>query len=184
MVKFNLDIAKNVLPYFIYKRIALAHFREYFSFKIDYGFGYWLRSVRVKYPEIAPALAGIYGTPAGTEKQSPKVKLEFFDNANYKARQPSPFTAELVSTPGSDRCYSYAAPSPVDADIFNLNFSAAPAVKSISNLNFLYRYGDVIRIDITGQEAQSGQWTPDYMDLLLVGYYVPQSSFEMYGGKE
>lgn len=184
MVRYNLDIAKNVLPYFIYKRLALGHFREYFTFKIDYGFGYWLRSVRVKYPELSPALANILGTLAGTEKQSPKIKLEFFDNANFKARQPLPYTAELISSPGSNRCYSYAAPSPVDANGFSINLSAAPGPKSVSNLNFLYKYGDVIQIDVTGQESQSGQWTPDYMDLLLVGYYVPQGSFEMYGGKE
>jgi hypothetical protein len=184
MVRYNLNIAKDVLPYFIYKRVPLAHFREYFSFKIDYGFGYWLRSVRVKYPEISPALSDILGNLTGSEAQSPTIKLEFFDNANFKARQPEPFTALLVSSPGADRCYSYAAPLPVDTSGYSINFSAAPAVKSISNLNFLYRYGDVIRIDITGQAKPATQWTPDYLDLFLVGYYVPQKTFEMYGGKE
>ena len=152
MVKYNLDIAKNVLPYFIYKRIPLAHYREYFSFKIEYGFGYWLRGVRVKYPCLAPKRSNILPiTPGATDAEPAKIKLEFFDNANFKARQPLPFTAELISSPGPDGCFYYSAPAPVDADGYNVNFSAEPAPKSISNLNFLYKYGDVIRIDITGQ---------------------------------
>jgi hypothetical protein len=182
MIKININLAKDVLPYFIYKRIPVSHHREYFSFKIDYGFAYWLRSVRVKYPEISPKRSDIITPLAGTEVQSQKMKLEFFDNANFKARQPLPFTAELISSPGAEKCYSYSAPSPVDTDGYSINFSASPEVKSVSNLNFLYQYGDVIRIDITGQVLSGAQWGPDYFDLLLIGYYVPQKTFEMYGG--
>lgn len=184
MVKINYDIAKNVYPYFIYKRIPLAHYREYFTFKIEYGFGYWLRSIRVKYPEISPALTDIITPVSGSAVQSPTIKIELFDNANFKARQPLPFTVELVATPGKERCYSYAAPSPVDNDVYGINFSAAPAPQSINNLNFLYQYGDVIRIDITGQALNGAQWSPDYLDMMLVGYYVPQFTFELHGGKE
>lgn len=185
MVRFNLDIAKNVLPYFIYKRIPVLNYREYFTFKIDYGFGYWLRSVRVKYPERVPADTHLVPLlPGVVYPQSRKIKLEFFDNANFKARQPEPFSATLISSPGPDHCFTFAAPSPVDNDGYSINFSAAPAPASISNLNFLYKYGDIIRIDITGQDRVSGYFAPDYIDMLLVGYYVPQETFIMYGGKE
>jgi hypothetical protein len=185
MVRYNIDLARDVLPYFIYKRVPVTHFREYFSFKIDYGFGYWLRSIRVKYPELSPAQSDILpASIPGTTTPAGIIKLEVFDNANFKARQPSPFTAELISTPGTNKCYSYAAPSPVDADGYNVNFTAEPAPNSISNLNYLYKYGDVIRIDITGQLYTGGQWSPDYIDLFLIGYYVPQKTFVMYGGTQ
>lgn len=40
----------------IYKRIAVNAPVMNFSYKIDYGFGYLLRRIRVKYPEINPPL--------------------------------------------------------------------------------------------------------------------------------
>lgn len=186
MVKYNQEIAREVLPYFIYKRLKLTHYREYFTFKIDYGFGYWLRSIRVKYSELANNRPSTFYITPGGEESAPKLLLEIFDNANFKARQPLPVFAELISTPGSDKCYSFAAPLPVDNDGFSINFSASPAVKSLSNLNFLYKYGDIIRIDITGQTPpnEGSDMKPLYLDLLLTGYYVPQKSFEMYGGVE
>ena len=184
-VKIDLQTAKDTLPYFIYKRIPIAHFREYFTFRIDYGFGYLLRSVRVKYPELSPAFSNILASSVpGSGVTAGTMQLEFFDQANFKARQPLPFPARLISTPGSDKSLQYAAPSPVDADGLNVNLSAAPEIKSVSNLNFLYKYGDVIRIDITGQVYSGGKWSPYFMDLQLCGYYVPQKSLAMYGGKE
>lgn len=185
MVKIDLDIARDVLPYFIYKRIVVSSYREYFTFKIDYGFAYWLRAIRIKYPEQNPPVVSPFGF-GSARPVSPDLKLEFFDNANFNARQPLPFSASLISSPGKDGCRaitysgSVMIPEPYST-------SAEPAPKSISNLNFLYRYGDIIRIDITGQNRQLFEetiWCPYFIDLLLIGYYVPQKTFEMYGGKE
>jgi hypothetical protein len=189
MVRFNLDIAKKVLPYFIYKRIEVGNFREYFTFKIDYGFGYWLRAIKVKYPFLTQYYNNVIRSTVyasgGTEV--PKLKLELFDNANFKARQPAAFTAELISSPNQGVCIAYQAPQPADPGVpYLINFTAEPAPKSLSNLNFLYRYGDIIRVDITGQELvqPSNIWGPPWLDILLVGYYVPQETFVMYGGNE
>jgi hypothetical protein len=169
---FNLEAEELTAPYFIYKRLPLSHFREYYTFQISYGFGFLLRRLAAKYPE----------TVSGSTVQSDDLKLEFFDNANYTARQPAAFSLALISTPGKDGAKMYAAPQPADASGYNLNFSAAPYPKSSGTLNFLYKYGDVLRIDITGQRLDpvSGLWVPNYLDLLLKGYYVPELSEEQY----
>lgn len=167
-----MELARKVLPYWIYRRIFLTHYREYFTFKIDYGFGYWLRAVRYKYPD------NMSGATA------PRLNLEFFDNANFKARQPLPFCPEMISTPGINATALQTNPQPVDST-GTYTMDAKPAPFNTTPLNWLYKYGDTIRIDITGQNISTpGSESPMFIDLLLQGYYVPQEAFELYGGKE
>ena len=56
----NID---GIYPKLIYKRIAVDNLKMNFSYKIDYGFGYMLRRIRVKYPELNPPL-GVADFPA------------------------------------------------------------------------------------------------------------------------
>lgn len=175
MVIVNTDLAQEVLPYSIYDRIQTAHPKEYFTFKIEYSFGYWLRHIKLKYPErLDPTTHAAY-------QFSKEIKLEIFDNANYRARELDAFTGILISSPGKEGCQKYTAANPVDNNAFSVEFSATPAIKSVSNLNFLYKYGDVIKIDISGMEynATDGAWQPQYIDIFLEGYYVPKRIFDL-----
>jgi len=172
---FSKNTKGYTAPFWIYKRLQIAHPREYFMFSISYGYGFLLRKLRIKYPE----------TVTGSTVQSERLKLEFFDNANYTARQPVPFALDFISTPGFDGATVHAAPSPADSTAFNVNMSAKPFPKSSGILNFLYKYGDTLRIDITEQihDPISGLWSPNYIDLLLQGYYVPDLTQAQYGEK-
>ena len=175
MELFTRDSREFSAPFWIYKRLQVGHYREYFTYSISYGYGYLLRTLKYKYPDMV----------SGSPVQSERLKLEFFDNANYTARQPAPFSFDLISSPGMDGATVSAAPSPADAEAFNVNFSAKPFPKSLGTLNFLYKYGDVLRIDVTGQlfDSGTGLWSPNYIDLLMQGYYVPELGQAQYGGK-
>jgi hypothetical protein len=182
-VRINLDIARDVFPLVIYKRLQVGHYREYFTHQIDYGFGYLLRYVRIKYPAYAPVKPDLVTALPVGRFDSEKIVLEFFDAASFKARQPAPFTAELISSPGADGCYAMTAPAAVDQYGFGVNFSATPTPLSTSYLNFLYKNGDTIRIDITGQSYNGSIFAPGFIDIALFGYYIPERSIEMNGGK-
>lgn len=114
--------------------------------------------------------------------QAPRLNLEFIDSANFFNRQPAPTQADLIGTPAQENNFLIEAPQPVDNDREGLNWNAKTPPTSTATLNFLYKYADVIRIDITGQVKQAvfngTVWTPNYIDILLVGYYCPTGTLQ------
>lgn len=115
--------------------------------------------------------------------QCPRLKLAFIDSANFLNRQPEPIPADLIGTPATEGAFLIEAPAPVDQNLFGLNWNTPHPPTSTSTLNFLYKYGDVIQIEITGQERQQMQngdfiYCPNFLDLFLNGYYLPTGLFE------
>ena len=113
----------------------------------------------------------------------PQLKIEFFDNAHYLARQPEPIPFDLIGTPAAQDAFLIDAPNPVDLDGYGLNFNVPNPPTLSASLNWTYKYGDVIKLQITGQTEYtnfigSKQWTPNFVDLFLIGYYLPTGTLE------
>ena len=145
-------------------------------------------------PDWLPAWPNIYGQiiSDGTDPilwttydpymhQCPRLLIEFIDNANYLQRQPEPVYMDAIGTPASDRVILTEAPRPVDQDGYGLNFNTPNPPTVAATLNFLYKYGDIITIRITGQKQDASAylnpiWTPNFVDLFLLGYYCPSGT--------
>jgi hypothetical protein len=167
----SLDFARQAQPYFIFKRLNLTHYREYFTFQFDFGWNFLLRQFVAKWPEI-PA------TVVFPNVQNPYLNFEFFCTGSIvKARQNTPIAGNQFSV-GSRDVAAVAAPDPVDADIFSVCFTAT-APKYVKNLNWLYSYRDALRIDITGQNATV---LPAYCDIILKGFKIENTDLAVNHG--
>lgn len=151
-----INFTKQPIPYFLYKRIRLNHYREYFVFRIPYGYGYFLRRFAYKYPEFSGS------------SFCPPLSFEFFDKAANHSRQLEPITGENLSSPGcAGKVQSSAAPAAVDQNIFGLNFTATQP-KFSKTLNYFFPNNDTLEIHITGQDLT----LPGYVDIMLQGFYI------------
>jgi hypothetical protein len=54
MELISLKETEGVFPRYVPLRLKVLHFWEYASYKVDWGFGYLLSRIRVKYPSIVP----------------------------------------------------------------------------------------------------------------------------------
>lgn len=126
----------------------------------------------------------IWTTGSAYNIQCPRLNLEFIDNANYLNRQPEPVQADLIGTPAQENNFLIEAPQPADFDLYGLNWNTPTPPTMTAPLNYLYKYGDVIKIQITGQKARTPfdpskiLWTPNFIDLMLIGYYCPTGLME------
>jgi len=77
----SLKAMEGIFPKYAYKRIKVEHFWEYFSFKIDFSFGYLLRRLRIKYPSVIPAPRDVY--TAWTNGANVAGGAWFIPSANY-----------------------------------------------------------------------------------------------------
>jgi hypothetical protein len=129
----------------------------------------------------------IFTTQSAYTIQAPRLKIEFIDNAHFIDRQPEATQADLIGTPAQENNFLIEAPQPVDSDLDGLNWNAKTPPTMSAILNFLYKYGDTIKIRITGQElflcsdGTTKIWTPNIADFLLIGYYCPTGAVENIG---
>jgi len=155
----GLEIARQITPYYLYQRLHLIHYREYFNYKVENGGGYMLRRLTVKYPSV----------DARGTTYNPQIEIEHFDNAVNKARQINPIPARLYAPPaGHEDIAVIAAPSPVDNTAFGVNMTSSQRLNH-KILNYYFPYGDTILVHITGQDTTN----PSYVDLLFEGYFMP-----------
>lgn len=174
MQLIDTKLAEKVFPFWIYKRVKPTAYREFVTYKIEYGYGYFLRFLKFQYAFCETLTQNV---------SAPQIKIEAYDNARFKARQPLAFDPALIATPGVTFNEVTAAPDPVDNDGYGYNFSCLQGPLNCTPLNWYYQYGDVIRVDITGQNLTPSA-NPVIIDVLLQGYYVPQEAFELWGGNE
>lgn len=196
MQAIDLNFASQVSPYFFFSDTAISGYRQYVSFKIDWGFAYFARSLVVKYPEVQKLYTDLDvswdvlpGPELFTDHACLQLTSEFFDNARAKARQNSPITIDLYTSPGMEGVREWGSPNGTTDPLFHHIMTATPR-KAVTRLNYLYMYGDVIRIDLTGQIRATENlgmtpvtsWIPSHVQVMVEGYFVPESGFEMWKG--
>lgn len=111
----------------------------------------------------------------------PKLRLEFIDQAGNILRQTASTDAAQIGTPAQDNARLVPALSPVDTRMQGLSWSCQTAKTTAAKLQFRYDTGDIIKIEITGQEEitlsdGSKIYAPDYCQLFLIGYYAPANT--------
>lgn len=159
--RIKIDPNSEAVPNYIFKRLNLTHFREYFVHQFDNGWNYLLRQVVIKWPEITHPVGGL--------TVGPQLYFEFFSESGSLTRQAQPLPGQLFTSPAGYDVEVSAAPLPVDTDCFSVNFTAQ-APKYVAKINWLFPYKGALRIDITGQAG--APIVPAYVDIFLMGYNV------------
>lgn len=158
----DLSFKDGTQPWFLYKRVPLTTPTGYCFFEIEYGFWYLLRKIHIKYAEFN-SVAALYG---------PRLSVEAILRGTNKVPQNVPIPFDLISTPNQ---------SGVDINVA-LGEMTATAPKASKMLNILYPFRDNVEFYVTGQNVPAGM--PPFVDIMAVGYLIPESSFHMWEGGE
>ncbi|MFA5235094.1 MAG: hypothetical protein WC390_11905 [Sulfurimonas sp.] len=141
----NFDVLRESQPYFIYQRILLNSPIVYFLFSLDYGFYYLLRQIHIRYPSDN----GIV--------QYPNLNIFAVQKGSGKETQNVPIPATLFCTPGNSNVTMVGA------------LSTVGEVKAAKLQNIVYPFRDTMEFQISGH----GIATPPFVDMCLIGYYLP-----------
>jgi len=161
--RVDVATAQQVQPYFIYKRLTLANYLEFFTFQIESGFNYLLRRFTAQWPSVS-LIGPFYG---------PMLDFEFFHSSGWKIPQVDPIPGEVTTSPAGYESVEVAAVVGPTSPVYppgGVDLSASMRGSQIV-LNYLYPWRDVIELRVTGQLAGH---RPTVVDILLEGYYIPE----------
>lgn len=167
--RIDVDELRQQVPAFFYKRFDLSTaINGYFLIPIDWGFAYLLRSIRTKWQAVNE------GNGFSKLRQ---ILIEFTQNTSARNLQDIQYPVRLISTPAESGVTAYAAPMPVDNDGFGVNFTATP-VKNNLLLNYVYQHRETLDARIQFDVRDSGSNYDMVVDLLFIGYYLPERSLD------
>lgn len=150
----NVDYTKQIQPFWFYVEFILENLRQYLNFNIPPGYGYLLRSVRSNWNDLS-----------GLQFNS-TCSISFYDFIGDIARiQPKPESAvplNLLSSPVANIDTNIPAPS------LPINLKGHICFEKI--LNYYWKYGSTVKIDISGQK--DSDVSKEGLQLLLMGYFV------------
>lgn len=158
------DSIRAQIPAWFYMRLdANAKSTQYFIIPIPVGFNYLLREVRTKWPEIDTS-------------RVLEVFAHFVYTTSERTLQQEDYPIRLISTPGRSNVQAFAAPSPVNNDIFGLNFTATPPKNNIV-LNYYYQRKENLdlRVNFVPKNIELG-----YVDILFQGYLMPDEDVDIW----
>jgi len=182
--KINIDIIRQSVPMFFYKRIKWAknELTTYLIIPIDIGYTYLLRSIRTKWNshlrlDSPPHLA--VRMNAGFVQQHANRELQ---NLRYDQ--------SLISSPGTDGKVTNGTgilqqgvqviteTNPVDLKNFGVNFSATPVQNNVILNHFYQRKESLdLRLEFSAYPTREGSF---FGDILLEGYYIPDNYLEQW----
>lgn len=149
----ELNLLKGIQPFFIYRRITLSSPVEYMFYALDYGFYYLLRTIHVKYAENNGVA------------QFPDLNIFAVQKGSGKEAQNRPIPVNLFCTPGN-------------AGVILSGATVTTGIPKAAKLqNVVYPFRDNMEFQITGQSGG----VPTFVDIVLLGYYIPVQNFEMWG---
>ncbi len=146
--KININDLREMFPYLIYQRILLpANARGQFFFPVENGYYYWLRHIRCKWPEV------------GAAAFNQGMNIEIRGSARHREYQDAPVSLRLLSTPCGNGVALVGAAG--------MTATGPGSVKLIDEILF---QRDNIEIYISGHNAVP---FPAFIDILLIGYMIP-----------
>lgn len=193
--KTDLDIVGQIQPYWLYKRIhptagigfAPPVLPAFVLFTVPYGFNYLARRVSVQWDDVND----------GGNIINPEARVEVYNRAQSRARQSGAWTnaasgyrenyaqvpLDTVSSPAGRNTRWNVAPAPVDQTAFGINFTATPR-KSSKIVNLIFPYNDTIEVRIVGTiwTLPAADIFPNYVDVLVEGYMIPEAALAMWQG--
>lgn len=165
----DFDVLRQQVPIMIYKRFELpaGKIKTFFIPTIDAGYSFLLRECSFRTSLI---------TDIGAINSS---SIEFIHTTRGRELQNIPTPLNLISTPGYQENEFRAAVAPVDDTAFNVSGNATPVVKNRLILNYLYQRNETIKIKLGNVLNTTA--TGHYLDLLAIGYYIPDTTLELWG---
>lgn len=150
-------------PYWIYRRYNTfgdASNKNYLFHKLDYGMNYLLRRILIK---------------AAYNSFNYMPTINIIDTAKSKTKTPKPIPTNLTSTPGNEATIFI---EPV-GDTFTPYSTAIPPISS-KTLNYVFPAGYNLSMEIISPSNLGDQHVT--IDVLLVGYYIPEKDIPMFKG--
>lgn len=149
----DLNLLQGIQPFFIYRRVALTSPLSYMFYALDYGFYYLLRTIHAKYAENDGVT------------QFPDLNIFAVQKGSGKEPQNVPIPLTLFCTPGNAGI------------VLSGTNTTAGRPKAAKLQNVVYPFRDNMEFQITGQSGG----LPSFVDIALIGYYIPVKNFEMWG---
>lgn len=167
--------SRQAIPNWQYTRMEIVAAQQTVLYQIPIGYAYMLERVLSKWPDrdANPPTIAI-----------PQVLVELTEVVRERSRQNVAYRLRLISTPAEPGVVVSAAPSPVDLDNFGVEFTATPVKKQEPVGGIIFAYGSNVELKVTGQQFVAGTWRPQYVDIVLVGYSIPEKSLIMWGENE
>lgn len=190
--KPDLDIVGQIQPLWLYKRLACTtglgfappNLPQYSLYTVPYGFNYLARRILTQWDDVNDG-GGVI---------NPEARVEVYNRAYSRARQSGKamvagwpqLYAEIplntISSPGGANTRWNVAPAPVDTTAFGVNMTATP-VKSAKFVNLTFPYADTIEVRIVDSlVGPAWGWFPNYVDILIQGYLIPEQALAMWEG--
>jgi len=157
------DFIKNAYPLYLFRRVKFER-SELIYFNLDYGFNYILKQAIVRYQEFDSL----------NKKLTCKAKMT--KSVYSRTLQNEAYPVGLVTSPAGDGSYT-ASPAPVDNNAFGVGAKATP-IKSTMALNEVYNYSENIETELIWDSKPN---EAAYVDLLLIGYQVPENVDSIWG---
>lgn len=167
----DIETLSTQWPQLIYKRLVTNGAPVKFLEPLPFGYGFILIDLRAQ-----------WAFKTDNDDILPELKVEFKKTVGSKMLQDKPYWLNHVSTPGNqDTLEAQTEPMPVD----NFNYSVAFEAKSVKNqirYNEYYQYREVIDLNLL-YDTHNALPSTQYIDIVLVGYYVPDKSLSVWGSK-
>lgn len=167
----DIETLSTQWPQLIYKRLQTIGAPVKFLEPLPFGYGFILIDLRTQ-----------WAFKTDNDILLPELKVEFKKTVGSKMLQALPYWLNHVSTPGNqDTVEAQAEPSPVDNNNFGVAFEAK-SVKNQIRYNEYYQYREVIDLQLL-YDTHNALPTDQYIDIVLVGYYVPDTTLGVWGNK-
>lgn len=170
--QLDVDVLRQQVPAFYYQRYKILAATQasplIFNQDLNFGYGYLLRQVTIKYPELAN-IAGI--------EPNPILDIAYTNIISAVPYQNLPYPTGLASSQNNSGVGWAFQPSPVDQDGFGIGMSAT-ALKNrlIYNLYYFYRQNIFIELRF----RQNVPIVETYVDVMLTGYQIAEKDLDMW----
>lgn len=143
----------------------------YFNFKVDFGFFYLLRRIRVHYAQFN-SVGGVHTV------YMPALEIDIVEKALNTIPQNVPIPTPLFCTPGNEGVTIDPAGAGAYAEL------TATAPMSDKLINKVFPNGSNLEIFVRWNTLPpAGTAFPMYAHIVLIGYLVPDKTIAMWGGK-
>lgn len=157
--KIDVNKLTEIVPLFIYQRINLfANARGAFLYPIENGYWYWIRHIRCQWPEV-DAAGVVY---------NPGMAIEIRGSARHREYQNAPIPLRLLSSPCGNGV-RLTAPAGM----------TATGPTSFKIIDEMLPQRDNIELYFTGHNVTP---FPAFIDVMLVGYMIPDKKMVQFRG--
>lgn len=158
--KIAVDKLKDRFPFLIYQRINLIpNSRGPFFFVINSGYWYIIRHIRCQWAEVAAGVAPAF---------NPGMNIEIRGSGRHREYQNAPVPLRLLSSPCGNGV-TLTAPAGM----------TATGTESVKMIDELLPQRENIEIYLSGHDATP---FPAFIDILLVGYMIPDEKMVQFKG--